>query len=586
MAANPLNKKRNPLLDHVIVEHLFSVIPFDTKNFANFRLVCKLWCKESLPIWRKNAQIFVTDAKKMNANNHIHYNKYICLFDSKYDLYQLRKHPFRKFAIKHWDLRFDGRKNSGRLKFWEKIGPLMTSLYMEECDIYRLEDFRKVLFEITPNLESLFLIKNIYRIDRPDESEVRLDPNRDEHRKPEFIQKNLTTLEICLEVGDLFHFSMEELVNDDYIWNVEELPITWMELLIHFPMIQNMWLSWLSEYDGWDALEECLVSMQLIRDALDEPQYFSSLTHLNMNNVGIYGYRRFPRDIAKLLERLNFPLKTLNMDLGKRTSDGALKLLFETHADTLEGLKLTWRKNSQLFFNFPCGVNLSALKILEASDPSILNLSFLKHTPNLRILSMYNKGDIYHPNPQENSIKKMGETKPGVKPKVFEVISKTNFEAFNNGLVLPYMEKFLMSEEICDGSQIELLSKLMPNLKHLRIGLGNEGFQMVCKVWKKLEQLQVNPFQVDEMGLLGVSEGKRYHLPNLTDLKDLRVLQLGSSYVPNLQYCLSTSSIINGVFSLKYLNGFNACLSKSIPDEVRTELATRYPLSDNVLNQP
>jgi len=82
------------------------------------------------------------------------------------------------------------------------------------------------------------------------------------------------------------------------------------------------------------------------------------------------------------------------------------------------------------------------------------------------------------------------------------------------------MEEFSIVSEFCTGDKIEKLAKLMPNVTQLSVGLGNDGFEMVCKMWNKLQSLSIHPFQVDEKGLLGIGTGSEcYQLPNITDLK-------------------------------------------------------------------
>jgi len=99
------------------------------------------------------------------------------------------------------------------------------------------------------------------------------------------------------------------------------------------------------------------------------------------------------------------------------------------------------------------------------------------------------------------------------------VISNTNFDELND-LVLPTMKTFCIQNQILTGTQIEKLGKMMPNITKLNVGLGNDGFQMVCKTWNKLQVLKIHPFQVDEKHLLGMkTRNSYYHFPNITDLR-------------------------------------------------------------------
>ncbi|CAL8135635.1 unnamed protein product [Orchesella dallaii] len=59
--------------------------------------------------------------------------------------------------------------------------------------------------------------------------------------------------------------------------------------------------------------------------------------------------------------------------------------------------------------------------------------------------------------------------------------------------------------------------------------MGNSGFRIVCKYWSQLEHMHVEPMDVDEDGIFGVRNGKRYRLPNIRDLKRLKSISLGYS---------------------------------------------------------
>jgi len=111
----------------------------------------------------------------------------------------------------------------------------------------------------------------------------------------------------------------------------------------------------------------------------------------------------------------------------------------------------------------------------------------------------------------------------------FPAIANTDFDDLID-LVLPSVKSFSIANQLCTGEQIEKLGKIMPNLTKLHVGLGNDGFQMVCKTWKKLENLVIIPFQVEEKGILGTKVGEKcYHLPNITDLQS-KLLTISFAY--------------------------------------------------------
>ncbi|CAL8136280.1 unnamed protein product [Orchesella dallaii] len=583
MTSSVFSEESNPFLNHVVVERLFSMIPFSSGDFPNLRLVCKLWWKVSLPIWRKTAPVFISGADDFIRNklNGIHYKKYVDLFKSENDTFQLRRYPFCKFVVINWNLQFSGWMGSERLKFWKTLGPLMRELAIESCIFSRVKDFRKVLFRLTPNLESLFLNRSVYHCySSGDESENGMNSYEKKQIKPKYVQKNLTKLEICLEDTNN---SPEDASDYEFFDCVERLPITWKELLISFPNIETLKLSHLSDLEALEDLGECFEAMELTRVCVD-PLYFSSLTELNIIDVERTEGSGVRDDILISLQRLKFPLKKLSLNLCPETKEETFKNFLETHANTLEELTVSLGKQSQQstsFPNFPFGVELAALTVLEATEELISNLNFLKHTPNLKTLSLRNLADdVYSPPKEVDEGNPDAVNLENYVP--IDFIGNTNFKELDNiGLVLPSLEKFMMGEKICSGTEIELLSKLMPNLKHFQAGLENDGFRMVCKVWKRLKHLEIHPFQVDEMGILGAAIGERcYYLPNLLDLTDLKTLKLGYLKTPCSKFLLSKPSIMYGILAHKHLRTLSACLSHSVTtdDEVFTQLKTRFPL--------
>jgi len=249
-------------------------VKFDVRQFSTFRLVCKKWNNVSLPIWRKNAKLKIFEEDVDEDNDGVLTDAgYMTLLQSPEDRYQLKKQPFRKYIITDWDLNFD--QDEEKLGFWTKVGPLMRHLCLDSCTFERVEDFRKILFELTPNLESLELNQNKFKCDRPIQKASRLDPTRKEHLKPENVQKNLKKFKARLE--------LEEVDYDDDAIDWDVLPITWIELFAHFPNIERMLLMDLENEEGSasDELVECVKSMEITRDNLGS-EYFAKLKELDI----------------------------------------------------------------------------------------------------------------------------------------------------------------------------------------------------------------------------------------------------------------------------------------------------------------
>jgi len=103
------------------------------------------------------------------------------------------------------------------------------------------------------------------------------------------------------------------------------------------------------------------------------------------------------------------------------------------------------------------------------------------------------------------------------------VLRMINFEKLKD-IVCPDLDEFVLSGKsstICDAEQVEVLTGLMPNLKHVMLGFDNPGVQEACVGWKQLESLIVHPYAITDTGLTGVvdsviADNRR---PNITALK-------------------------------------------------------------------
>jgi len=202
------------------------------------------------------------------------------LLDSPEDSHRLKKFPFRKYKIQHWDLNLE---DEVLLQFWTKVGPLMRHLSLDSCTFEGVDDFKKIVFELTPNLDSLRLYENKFFGERPSGKVIRLDPTKRMHLKPESVQANMKKLHVQLEPLAYSDDDDEENygMNDNYSNYI--LPTTWMELLAHFPNIEEMRLQSLTNESGEASQElvECVKSMEIIRDNLGS-EYFAKLQQLGV----------------------------------------------------------------------------------------------------------------------------------------------------------------------------------------------------------------------------------------------------------------------------------------------------------------
>ncbi|CAL8136277.1 unnamed protein product [Orchesella dallaii] len=587
MDSTALSGDRNPLLNHVVLQTIFKTMKFNVKDFSNFRLVSSFWHEESLPIWRQNTELLVTAIKRpKNATTAvgIYHDDYLKLLESRKDPYQLRKYPYHHYKVQRWELQLKSKGRGHRYRrqqiFWEKVGPLMTHLVIDECTFFKADDFRNVIFNWTPSLQSLTLYKNAFKCDRPSDAVARLDPTIKEHQKPTNVQKNLTRFQIDCVIGSYFSSNQDIQVlhrSYPYFWAFwSEPPVTWMEIFLHFPNITRMRIDNISQKYGDTPAEflELLKSIEKIRNEVD-PECLSNLIELDIENL----QRRstmLPQNIANCFQRLKFPLKKLQLDAACLPSGGkeALEHMLETHSGTLETLLVARSVYWPKFTRFQFRTQMQALTILDFSTNIVTNLGFLKQTPNLKSCSLNFKEDGFYPTDSNPCNCK------NIQYDCYPLVRKTNFEEFNQ-LVLPDLEKLYLGKEILTGTQIFQLGNIMPNLKEVRMGLGNNGFSTLCQVWKGLKVLKIHAFQVQEKAILGVIQTKtksknQSRLPNLTDLKDLESFEMGFLKDKTFKLGLTNDSILFGLFPLTNLKNIQLCLSPLVSDEVLDQIESRF----------
>jgi len=92
-------------------------------------------------------------------------------------------------------------------------------------------------------------------------------------------------------------------------------------------------------------------------------------------------------------------------------------------------------------------------------------------------------------------------------------------EDFTHNLTTLDLSTKFTDKKQYSSEEILALGGILPNVKHLTMGLNNEGFRAVCRGWKSLDSLKITPCSIDEKGFLGIEEGEWFQLPNITDLK-------------------------------------------------------------------
>jgi len=143
--------------------------------------------------------------------------------------------PYRRFALKEWML---AEADEDLQEFYVTCGPFITHLELTEPVFDDARSFRKVVFTAFPNLQYLLL---------KDHQMNEWDGGRSVREGTEYVmppegeQCNLTCLYIDM--------------------NHEHIPLSWLDLLSHFPNLDNIRLY---NAEG-EELEKMLSAAKIIR---------------------------------------------------------------------------------------------------------------------------------------------------------------------------------------------------------------------------------------------------------------------------------------------------------------------------------
>jgi len=231
------------------------------------------------------------------------------------------------------------------------------------------------------------------------------------------------------------------------------------------------------------------------------------------------------------LEFLKLPLKSLSFDAGFNTAKENFNRILEIHRSTLEDLSISRGSYSLPFDNLPSHIVLPKLTNLTLCGPILPSFNFLSQMPSLKSLSL-----VYNMKPIGNSghsaivpaevlydYMSLKMFQPGLQlQRPHSLVKRTDFEQLN-GVVHENLEHFSVEDEVYSGAYIKELARLMPRLKSLRVGLKNDGYEMVCRNWGNLETLDIFPYRISEQGFLGVVDGEKYAASNITDFKRKKI---------------------------------------------------------------
>ncbi|CAL8135927.1 unnamed protein product [Orchesella dallaii] len=579
------NSPQNPMMIDVILKHFFKVIPYNPIQFKTFRLVCRKWRDLSLPRLREDALLKLDERIERDSSGSLVKGERLQLDSIFQWLYTLLGDNlyFRRFLMEHFS---DFSWNIIRTKFWLDFGPEITHLEISHSKI-KYDHLHRILFEKTPNLKVLSLKRNRF-LNFP-------VPNVNDCNEWEW-KKEFKPL------ASRINNNMKELMIDIIECDTHDFPVSWMEIICHFPKIKILKLQFhkyhfYSHFHPFKSFLRALIAARR-HCGLD---YLVDLEHLDINHV-VKHYDSFwgtaitaelPSDMVALLGQLVFPLKTLAFDVRKTETDRLnFTTLLERYSQTLQHLTVfCYLPFSSCPFQetFPFGVELSQLTELVLIGLIFKNLDFLGHVPQLKkLVIMQDAGvgiGIRHMRKEwteEDSIYKYPsiskEDMLSLPPPA--MISESNFSGPGlSGLLMTHLKTFVVGREYCSKEQVMALSKLMPNLTTLQLGMGNGGFQILSTEWKNLEHLHIDPMDVDDEGLLGMENGEKFRAPNLTDLKRLKTFSVGptSSNRGGSRAELTRGAIMYGVLRLQDLEDALFGIVPEAHEELQTVLAAKFP---------
>ncbi|CAL8136148.1 unnamed protein product [Orchesella dallaii] len=346
----------------------------------------------------------------------------------------------------------------------------MNHLDISSSDFSWRDHFRKIIFELTPNLQYLALRKN--QLSGPD---FLTGPTFDPQKQGLKVNQHLTQL----------------IVNG---WTLE-FPVTMTELLWHFPNIKILESLETDPRRATWFLCGLLKKVEYLRNTVDS-HYLKNLAELRLFNVEKKRRIYLSTHLALALQPLQFPLKVLALDVGSELDDGVakemLQIILDTHANTLEELTLARQDGSVQFPDFPFGIQFPKLDKFRSTGKLVQNLEFLKDMPNLKLLFLEQEG-------QEIRLSKVGSS---------------------NSFVNPNLKEFKITDKFCTDEELNFLGEIMPNLTNITLGLSNkECFKSVCRIWKDVTILNINTRDIDEDAYWKTEDANEYITTNIRNLK-------------------------------------------------------------------
>ncbi|CAL8115620.1 unnamed protein product [Orchesella dallaii] len=462
-------EKISPLFNEVIMKNCFKRMSIE--ELKNIRLVCKFWWETTLLQWRNGCVVQIRGRRSKERSRSINmacsaqqaqlsvgdFIRFMGEMDADNDPFKLSAIPFRKYHLSCLDLDIlkSGRDYTNQLKFWRSFGAQMKNLKISWSVFHNGPTFSRILFEETPELEAIELEKNFYK-----SSSSYKESLFAQSQSPQFVrncQSKLSTMSIILR-----EFDMEQL----HHYRNMELPLSWMQILAHFPNLVTVQLENIDSDDFYPSVQGFLETITKLR-------FSSNLKTQNLDVLNIINAKRkailaLSDRILTPLQTLRLPLTSLSFDIGIHSQPEVFREILRIHAATLKQLTVYRAPFTRAFRDFPFGTLLNSLEELTAIGPIFQDLLFLEFTPSLRRLIIVNEDSN---KPYElpigryiNLLKHIGLYMKPEPP-----ISNTDFTLIGD-LQLKHLHEFNAgTEEVSCVDKLKALENLMPNCRKIHL---------------------------------------------------------------------------------------------------------------------
>lgn len=371
-------------------------------------------------------------------------SKFLKLVNLEDDPFQLDKLPFQRYKLCNVEINLgqvDPHKNLASKQFWEKLGPEIKYLHLEQCTLVQSTSVEvpveTLVLENAVNLEDLVvtqvkLKRKDWEIQRP-KSLVTII--RERPRTPSKLRSLTVNGKIC-------PFSIPEVIRCS--GKLEKLSFKSLT-----DLNENLWKSLFA---------------------------FRRLSHFRDFNLTEIDLMEVPNGLLIMdgVHRARLPVKTFRCQMGPGQELGMVRISagFSRTLETLEIFGVKGDSGEEIH-NVFVG-ELPELKELRIWGNVVKNLDFLRFMPKLKVLWM----NLLCAEKWEE----IGENFSGLGGDIVGEMGE------NLGLVFKGVESLRVDYEFGVGG-LRILGKLMPSLKKLETVLNKVSFGIVGEMWPGLEEL-------------------------------------------------------------------------------------------------